>query len=137
MSSKLWLSKFKKLTSRSVFGKLQVTQISLNFKTSGCNLKSKAHGAKLYVTFLLFWFWKEFCLLNKNINLIKKKQNRKWKILCTVLERPTLCFSWYKIRKLKVKLWWVGPRERKKKHFLHRLFYSKEVFLTFASYPNV
>ena len=52
-------------------------------------------------------------LLNKNINL-KTKRNRKWKIH-TVLERRTLCFSSYRNCKLKVKVWWVGARERKKK----------------------
>ena len=35
----------------------------------------------------------------------------------TVLERPTLSFSSYKNRKLKVKLWWVGAHERKKRAF--------------------
>ena len=45
------------------------------------------------------------------------KQNRKWKIPHTGLERQTLCFSSYKNHKLKVKLWWVGARERKKRAF--------------------
>ena len=40
---------------------------------------------------------------------------RKWKIPLTALERRTLCFSSYKNRKLKVKLWWLGARERKKR----------------------
>ena len=35
--SKPWFSKFKKFVSRSVFGELQLTQISLNFKTSCWN----------------------------------------------------------------------------------------------------
>ena len=62
------------------------------------------------------------------------KQNRKWKIPHTVLERRALCFSSYKNHKLKVKLWWVGARERKWGHFLYRfctmyrLFYPKEIF---------
>ena len=34
-------------------------QISLNFQTSCCNLKIRVLGAKLYVAFLLFLFWKE------------------------------------------------------------------------------
>ena len=41
------------------------------------------------------------------------KQNRKWKIPHTILERQTLRFSSFKNRKLKVKLWWVGAHERK------------------------
>ena len=43
--------KFKKFMTRSVFGELQLTQISLNFKSSCCNLKIRGLGAKLCVTF--------------------------------------------------------------------------------------
>ena len=56
-------------------------------------------------------------LLNKNMNLIKTKRNLKWKTPDIVLERLALCFSSYKTRKLKVKLWWVGGRKRKKRAF--------------------
>ena len=38
--SKLRISRFKKFVTRSVFGKLQFTQISWNFKVSCCILKS-------------------------------------------------------------------------------------------------
>ena len=56
------------------------------------------------------------CILwNKNI--IFNKNQKESKIPHTVLERRTLCFSSYKNRKLKVKLWWVGARERKKRAF--------------------
>ena len=65
-------------------------------------------------------------LLNKNINF-----NQNWKIRHTVLERRTMCFSSYKNRKLKVKLWWVGACERKKTTFFVPLILS-EVFLTFV-----
>ena len=41
------------------FGELQLTKISLSFKTSYCNLKSRDLGAKLCVAFLLSSFWKE------------------------------------------------------------------------------
>ena len=44
-----------KFVTRSVFGELQLTQISLNFKTC-CNLKIRDQGAKLCVAFLLFQF---------------------------------------------------------------------------------
>ena len=57
--SKLRFSKFKKFVFRWVFGELQLTQISLNFKTSCSNLKIRGPGAKLWVAFLLFLFWKE------------------------------------------------------------------------------
>ena len=45
-------SKFKKFVSTSAFGEPQLTQISLNFQTSCCNLKIGGLGAKLRVTFL-------------------------------------------------------------------------------------
>ena len=46
-------SQFKKFVSRSVFGELQVTQISFNFKNS-CKFKIRGLDAKLDVAFLLF-----------------------------------------------------------------------------------
>ena len=55
--------------------------------------------------------------------LIKMKRNRKWKIPHIVLERRNLFFSSRKNRKSKVKLWWVGARERKKRAFLYRFFF--------------
>ena len=47
---------FKRFVTRSVFVKLQLTQIVLNFKTSHGNLKIRGVGANLYETFLLFPF---------------------------------------------------------------------------------
>ena len=52
--SKLRLLKVKKIVGRSVFRELQLTQISLNFKTSCCNIKIRVLGTKLYVAFPLF-----------------------------------------------------------------------------------
>ena len=52
--SKYRFSKFKFFFSWSVFGQLQLTQTSLNFKTSRYNLKIRGLGAKLCVAFLLF-----------------------------------------------------------------------------------
>ena len=46
-SQNLRFSKFKKFFSMSFFWELQLTQISLNFKTSCCNLNAKVLGAKL------------------------------------------------------------------------------------------
>ena len=54
--------------------------------------------------------------------------NWKWKIPHTVLERQTLCFSSYKNHKLKVKLWWVGARERKKRAFFVPFILSEGIF---------
>ena len=47
-------SKFKDFITRIIFGELQLTQISLNFKTSCCNLKIRGLGEKLCMAFLLF-----------------------------------------------------------------------------------
>ena len=44
----------KKFVTRSVFAGLLLTQISLNSKTSCCNLKFRGLGAKLWVPFLSF-----------------------------------------------------------------------------------
>ena len=60
-----------------------------------------------------------YFLLNKIINFNKNETESK-------MERWILCFSAFKNRELKVKLWWVGDR----------LFYQEEVFLTFAFYLN-
>ena len=70
-------------------------------------------------------------LLNKNINFNKNKTESKMKNRTHILERQTLGFSSYKNRKLKVKLWWVGARARKRGHFLLRWFCLKEIFVTF------
>ena len=87
------------------------------------------------MAFLLFSFWKELWrfkvkefmhFVYKNINLNKNGTESKMLIPTlsfretnlVLLERPTLCFSSNKNRKLKVKLWWVGASERKKRAFL-------------------
>ena len=56
------------------------------------------------------------------------KWNWKWKIPHIVLERRNLFFNSRKNRKLKVKLWWVGARERQKRAFLYRFFLPKGNF---------
>ena len=123
---KLRSSGFRKFVIRSVFGDLQLMQISSNFKTSSCNLKIRSLEQNGVWLFYYFNFERNYdvlkskspcILLNKNINFNKNETDRKWKMPHTVLERRTLCFSSYKNRKLKVKLWWVGARERKKRAF--------------------
>ena len=121
---KLQFFGFKNFFIRSVSGELQLTQLSLNFKPSCCNLKIRSLGAVLCVAFLLFGFCKELwflepkspcILLNKNIiqTLIKTKPNRKWKIPHRALERRTLRFSSCRNCKLELKLCCVGAREKK------------------------
>ena len=88
-----------------------------------------------YDVFMTFSLWimtlksKSQCiLLNKNINFNKNKTESN-------MENPThsfreTCFSSYKNCKLKVKLWWVGARERKKRAFFVSFILSEENFLT-------
>ena len=45
---------FKKIFSRSVFGVLQLMKISLNFKTSCCNVKSRSLEEKLAISLAAF-----------------------------------------------------------------------------------
>ena len=115
--------KFKKLVSRSAFGELQLTQISLNFKTSCCNLSKTVCG------FFIILILKEIMAFSsqggvhalcwtKLKTLLKMKRNWKWKHPHIVLERWILSLSSYKHHKFKVKLWWVGACERKKGNFL-------------------
>ena len=61
------------------------------------------------------------------------------KIRGALLVRQNLCFSSYKNRKLKVKLWWVGSCERKKVHFLWCLFFPKafNIFVVFQSIASM
>ena len=81
-------------------------------------------------------------LLTKDLTLIKTKRNWKWKIPHTSLERQTLGFSSYKNRKLKVKLWWGGARQRKKRAFLvpfvlsERNFFKNLCFISMYSVLN-
>ena len=66
--------------------------------------------------FMIFWSQKSPCiLLNKNINFNKNKRKSKMENAIRGSERWTLWFSSNKNRKLKIKLWWVGARERKKR----------------------
>ena len=68
----------------------------------------------------------------KNKLLKKTKRNRKWKIPRTVLERLTLYFNSCKNRTIKlwrVKLWWVGAREREKRKFFVPFILSEGNFL--------
>ena len=119
---KIQFSKLEKFVSKSVFGELERTQISLNFKTSFRNLLSEVWEQNCVWLFYYFNFERSHnvlkskipcILLNKNINFNKHETESKWKIPHTVFERQTLCISSYKNHKLTVKLWRVGACERK------------------------
>ena len=82
MFSKLRFSGFKKFVTRSVFGELQLTQKSLNFKTSCCNLKIRGLGAKLCLNYDVLKSKSPCILLSKNINFNKNETESK-------MENPT------------------------------------------------
>ena len=140
MFSKLRIFWVWKTCHQVSFGELQLTQISLNFKTSCWNFKTRCPGAKLCV-WLSYYFNFErsydvlnsknpFVLLNKNINFNKKET--KSKIRQAFLERQTLCFSSCKNRNLKMKLWWFRAHERKKRLFFVPFILSERNFLRFC-----
>ena len=60
--------------------------------------------------------------------MIKTKRNWKWSIPHKVLDRRTLYSSSHKNHKLRVKLWWVGARERKKSEIFVLFILSEETF---------
>ena len=85
---KLTFSKlrFSKFFSRSVFGELQLTHKSLNFKTSCYNLQVRGLGAKLCAAFLFFNLERDYEVskskrayisLNKNIKFHKNETESK------------------------------------------------------------
>ena len=104
----------------------QFLESSNSRRTSCCNLKIRGLGAKLCVAFLFFIFERIYdvlksnrpcILLNKNINFNEDKKESKMENPHTVLGWRTLYFSSYKNRKIRVKLWWVGAREKKQRTF--------------------
>ena len=63
MFSKLQSSKFKKFVTGSVFGELQLTKISSNFKTSCCNFKIRGLGSNIVWLFKHFNFERNYDVL--------------------------------------------------------------------------
>ena len=116
----------------------QISQISLNFKVSCCDLKIGGLGAKLCVwLFYYFKFERNYdvlksksprILLNKNINFNKNETEWKMKNPTHSFRKNNLVLQCKQNYKLKVKLWCVGARERKKGAFLYRLFCPKGIF---------
>ena len=75
--------------------------------------------------------------LNKNINFNKNETESKMENLHTVSEKQTLCLSWFKNRRLKLKLWWDGAWKYKKGQFLCRLFCRKECIVYWIHFQNI
>ena len=100
-------------------------------QTSCSNLKIRGLAAKLWVDFLFFHFERNYdvskskgpwFLLNKNMNFNKNQKESKMNNpahSCREINRALQL-------ELKVKLWWVGSRERKKSAF----------FVTFISFEG-
>ena len=147
--SKLRVSGFKNFVTRSVFEELQLTQISLNFKTSSCNLKIRSPGEKQKVLksrksgVLLFYYFNfdrnydvlksksPWILLNKNININNNEMEMKMENPTHRFRETNLVLQLIWDRKLKVKLWWVGVREKKPKKngtFFVTFILSKGIF---------
>ena len=133
--SKLRFSGFKKFVTRSVFGELQLTQISLNFKTSCCNLKIRSLGAKLCVAFLLFYFGKELRRFKVKVSMqfVKQRNGMENGKPFTQFQRDKTCAS-ANIR---------SPRKKKDgtlPHFTilpYGLLCPRKIFLIFLFYLNV
>ena len=124
--SKPWFFGLKKFVTRSVFGKLQVTQRSLNFKTSCCNLKSEVWEQNYMRLFYYFNFERNYdvlkskspcILLNKNINFNKSETNHN-----------------LKESQIKSK---IVMSEKKKRVFFAPFILPEENFLTFVFCLNV
>ena len=90
----VWFSGFKKFTTTLVFEEIQLIQISLNFKTSCCNLKIRDLGAKLYAAFLLFSFWKELwrSKVKESMYFVEQKINVNKNETESKMENPTHSF---------------------------------------------
>ena len=94
---KVWLSKSKKFVFRPVFEELQLRQISLNFKTSCCNLKKRS-GSKNVCGFSIIFISERSCFGETNLVpqliwelqikretvMIWSLQKKKQGIFCTI-----------------------------------------------------
>ena len=137
---KLQFCKFEKFVSMSVFGELQLIQISLQLENQRSGNKIVCGFSILILNGIMMFYSQRvhaFCW-TKIKTLIKMERNQKWKIPHTVLERQTLFFSAYKNRKFKVKLWWVGACERKKEGIFCNVYFAQRIFfLTFVFCLNL
>ena len=89
--SGLRFSKFKNFVAKWAYWELQLMQISLNFQISCCNLKIRGLGARLWVTFPLFQFWKELWRfkVKESIHFVEQKYNFNKNETESKMENPT------------------------------------------------
>ena len=74
---KNWPFSFKKFFANVSFRELQHKKISLNFKTSRCNLKIRDLEAKMCVTFYCFHFIRSYDVLNsKSQSTVLNKKHK-------------------------------------------------------------
>ena len=125
---KLRFSKFKKFVSTSVFGELQLTQTSLNFQTSCCNLRWEVWEQQCVWLFCYFNFERHYDVLKLNSPCFLFFLNKNKVESKMGNPNPTLRFSSYKNRKSKLKLWRIGARERKKSAFFVTFILSEGNF---------
>ena len=117
---------------------------NLNFKTSCCNLKIEVRQQNCVWLFYYCNFEgnydvlksKVLCiLLNKNIKFNENKAKPKMENPThSCREWGTLCFSSYKNCKLKVKLRWVGARERKKEGIFCTVYFLRRIIFFISMY---
>ena len=126
--------------SKKIYSSVRLPQISLNFWTSCCNLKTRGLGAILCVVFVWFLFWKEIWHFKVKgvMHFVKQKiwRNWKWKISHTILEinHVVQLVKEWQIKSKTVISW----RSRTKKSaFFVMLISSERNFLTFVFYLNV
>ena len=147
--SKVRFFNFKKCSSRSVFGELQLRQISLNFNTSGPILKIRGLGTNLFVAFISFQFERNndvlksespCLLLNKNINFNIKETELK-------MENPThsfreinlvfqLIYKWH-IKSKTAMSWSLWKKREGIFCSVYFVKIKKQTFLTFVFYLHV
>ena len=98
--SKLWIPNFNKFVSRSGFGEFQLTQITMNFKTSCWNLKIEGLGKNSYEAFFYLCFVLEIFYFKQNGNPFSHVKRHYWIKLSIEKESPIfltrfLTHLWY------------------------------------------
>ena len=149
MLSKLRFGTIKRLVTKSVFGELQLKQVSLNFTTFCCNSKIRGLGAKLCGFSIIYYFHfgrtydvlesKSSCiLLNKNINFNKNETKSKMENPTHSFKETNLVLQLIKESQIKSKTVISWSSQKKKEGiFCTSYFVQKNFFKTFVFYLNL